>query len=67
MQVLVERFVEQQRVELSHDALLLAWPPLRPWIDDDRAGVVVEALPGPLLAAGGLMGGVSSRTGGSRS
>ncbi|MFI6296555.1 hypothetical protein ACIBEJ_33530 [Nonomuraea sp. NPDC050790] len=28
--------VEQDRVEVAHEALLTAWPRLRAWIDDDR-------------------------------
>src|SRR5262249_59898380 len=29
-------------VELTHEALLRAWPTLRDWIDTDRAGLLVE-------------------------
>jgi WD40 repeat protein len=42
----LERFVEQRlitadvdRVEITHEALLAAWPRLREWIDADRAGL----------------------------
>jgi WD40 repeat protein/transcriptional regulator with XRE-family HTH domain len=31
--------VNQDRVEISHEALLSAWPRLRGWIDADRAGL----------------------------
>ena len=33
---------ETDDVEIAHDALLLAWPRLREWIDNDRTGVVVH-------------------------
>lgn len=29
-------------VEITHDALLRAWPRLRSWIDDDRAGLLLR-------------------------
>src|SRR5256714_2623761 len=31
--------VDEDRVEISHEALLAAWPRLREWIDADRAGL----------------------------
>ncbi|MFI6324357.1 caspase family protein [Nonomuraea sp. NPDC050556] len=34
--------VDKESVELTHDALLRAWPTLRSWIDADRAGLLVE-------------------------
>lgn len=48
VQQVLDTFVDQrlitvdlEAVEISHDALLHAWPTLRSWIDDDRASVVV--------------------------
>lgn len=45
----VERFVAArlltagaEHVEITHEALLVAWPRLRGWIDEDRAGLVVQ-------------------------
>jgi WD40 repeat protein len=42
----LERFIEQRlitagsdRVEITHEALLVAWPRLREWLDTDRAGL----------------------------
>jgi WD40 repeat protein len=32
----------QDTVEITHEALLRAWPRLRTWIDDDRAGLLVR-------------------------
>ncbi|WP_141578882.1 WD40 repeat domain-containing protein [Actinomadura sp. WMMA1423] len=33
---------DQDTVEITHEALLRAWPRLRAWIDDDRAGLLVR-------------------------
>jgi len=33
---------QQDSVEITHDALLRAWPRLRAWIDTDRAGNLVR-------------------------
>ncbi|MEV0562079.1 helix-turn-helix domain-containing protein [Dactylosporangium sp. NPDC050588] len=48
LQQVLDAFVEQRlitvdhvAVEIAHDALLHAWPTLRSWIDEDRAGLVV--------------------------
>ncbi len=45
-QVVLDKFVEQRLItaatewlEITHEALLLAWPRLREWIDIDRAGL----------------------------
>ena len=32
----------QDSVEISHEALLSAWPRLQGWIDDDRAGLLIR-------------------------
>lgn len=49
MEEAVERFVDgrlltrrQDSVEITHEALLSAWPRLRRWIDTDRAGLLVR-------------------------
>jgi WD40 repeat protein len=34
--------VDQDTVEITHDALLRAWPRLREWIDNDRTGLLVH-------------------------
>ncbi|MFI9629394.1 transporter substrate-binding domain-containing protein [Streptomyces sp. NPDC052042] len=34
--------VETETVEIAHEALLHAWPRLRKWIDDDRAGLNIH-------------------------
>ncbi|WP_425566892.1 caspase, EACC1-associated type [Sphaerisporangium flaviroseum] len=34
--------IDRNTVEITHDALLHAWPKLRGWIDDDRAGLLVH-------------------------
>ncbi|WP_322756619.1 hypothetical protein, partial [Frankia sp. Cas3] len=34
--------IEQETVQITHEALLYAWPTLRSWIDTDRAGLIVE-------------------------
>ncbi|MEU0568770.1 AAA family ATPase [Nonomuraea sp. NPDC005983] len=34
--------VDDGLVEITHEALLRAWPTLRSWIDTDRAGLLVE-------------------------
>lgn len=34
--------VDEDSVELTHEALLRAWPRLREWIDEDRAGLRVH-------------------------
>ncbi|MBE7188552.1 MAG: hypothetical protein INR67_09720 [Jatrophihabitans endophyticus] len=46
---LVSRFVEHRLLtagdgwyEISHEALLSAWPRLRAWVDEDRAGLVTH-------------------------
>ncbi|MFG2042160.1 helix-turn-helix domain-containing protein [Dactylosporangium sp. NPDC048998] len=48
LQQVLDAFVDQRlitvdlvAVEITHDALLHAWPTLRSWIDEDRAGLVV--------------------------
>ncbi|WP_327009769.1 helix-turn-helix domain-containing protein [Dactylosporangium sp. NBC_01737] len=48
LQQVLDAFVDQRlitvdlvAVEITHDALLYAWPMLRSWIDEDRAGLVV--------------------------
>ena len=33
--------IDQETVEISHDALLTAWPQLRAWLDGDRAGLII--------------------------
>jgi WD40 repeat protein/transcriptional regulator with XRE-family HTH domain len=45
----VEQFVAarlltagESSVEITHEALLRAWPRLRQWLDDDRAGLVLQ-------------------------
>jgi len=45
----VEQFVAarlltagESSVEITHEALLRAWPRLRHWLDDDRAGLVLQ-------------------------
>ncbi|MCA2211417.1 nSTAND1 domain-containing NTPase [Jidongwangia harbinensis] len=45
-QLMLDEFIRQRlitanadRLEVTHEALLLAWPRLREWIDDDRAGL----------------------------
>ncbi|MFL6129541.1 MAG: helix-turn-helix domain-containing protein [Mycobacteriales bacterium] len=47
--VVLDRFVEHRlvtvdadSVEVSHEALLTAWPRLRSWIDSDRAGLRIH-------------------------
>ncbi len=46
---LIDEFVRRRlvvvgagTVELAHEALLVAWPRLRSWIDDDRVGIVAR-------------------------
>lgn len=34
--------VDQTTAQISHEALLRAWPRLKRWIDDDRAGLVIR-------------------------
>jgi len=34
--------VDEQAVEITHEALIRGWPTLRGWIEQDRAGLVVE-------------------------
>lgn len=34
--------VDEEHIQLTHEALLHAWPTLRAWIDEDRAGALVE-------------------------
>ncbi|MFI6323093.1 hypothetical protein ACIBG8_36575 [Nonomuraea sp. NPDC050556] len=34
--------VDEEHVQLTHEALIHAWPTLRAWIDEDRAGALVE-------------------------
>ena len=49
LQQVLDRFVSHrlltlnaETVEVSHDALLVAWPRLRNWIEADRAGLLVH-------------------------
>ncbi|GAA1020580.1 hypothetical protein Aple_078720 [Acrocarpospora pleiomorpha] len=48
IQIVLDRFVEQRLitvdldiVEISHEALIRAWPRLRSWIDVDRGGLII--------------------------
>jgi WD40 repeat protein len=48
MEDVLDRFIAQRlitadidTVEISHEALLTAWPQLRTWLDNDRAGLVI--------------------------
>ncbi|WP_256789329.1 AAA family ATPase [Frankia sp. AvcI1] len=34
--------VDRDTVEIAHEALIRSWPTLRSWIDEDRAGTLVE-------------------------
>lgn len=34
--------VDEEHVQLTHEALIHAWPTLRAWIEEDRAGALVE-------------------------
>ncbi|ETK36609.1 nSTAND1 domain-containing NTPase [Microbispora sp. ATCC PTA-5024] len=36
--------IETEQVEIAHEALLMAWPRLREWIDADRAGLRTHRL-----------------------
>jgi WD40 repeat protein len=42
---------DAERVEISHEALLVAWPRLRGWLDEDRAGLRTHRRLGAAAAA----------------